>query len=298
MTAISFTKVESVGNDFVLVDLDGLRANGLEVGIGGAQTRLLSELARHACERRFSVGADGLLTMEIEGPDRLHMRMFNPDGTEDFCGNGLRCVAWEAFRKGVVGNTFEILHRDLLIPAHVDRDETVEVELPPASFDPMRVPHLFGGELFESAIHVGHDVLSLSCLTTGSTHTVMFVPELPNDARFLAVSQTLEYHPQFPDRTSVIWVREASHRELHVRIWERGAGETMGCGTGSSAAAVVQARRRGLQGDLEVVNPGGTVSVTLADWNQAIHVRSKAKTVYHGEIVDFALIRAHSGASR
>ncbi|MBX7136098.1 MAG: diaminopimelate epimerase [Fimbriimonadaceae bacterium] len=282
---IPFWKVQAVGNDFVLVHLDDFTD----------ADRQLPDLARDVSRRRFGVGSDGLLALGQES-DRLRMRMFNPDGSEDFCGNGLRSAAAHAVIHGLVsGRAFDIAHLGHVVPAEVDDIEghpsakQVRTIIGTASFDPRSVPLTEGSqEKFETPLSVGDEVLEISSLTTGSTHTVIFVPELPADGRFEHLSQLLEHHPLFPERTSVIWVREPGSLEaerLVIRIWERGAGETLGCGTGSSAAAAAWFRRTGRGGEIVVQNPGGDVRVEMARWDAPIAAASRAEEVFAGNLL-------------
>ncbi len=268
---IPFVKVESIGNDFVLLDLS----------VAGEVD--LPALAIRLSARRFSVGSDGLLSVKLIGPDRIEMRMFNPDGTEDFCGNGLRCVAQYAYEQGWVPERFVILHGGRDVPACVSKTAGVETRIGVATFNPSDVPHTHPTELFQSEFEVAGEVIRLSALSTGSTHAIIPVSELPTEERFQRISAALEHHLVFPERTSVIWVRENSPTDLRIRIWERGIGETLGCGTGSSAAAAYVARARGEGGTFQVHNPGGTVSVTLEARDRPISIAGTARIVFTGE---------------
>lgn len=272
---IPFAKVQSIGNDFVLVEESHLR------GVN------LAEVARQVCQRRFSIGSDGLLVLAPGDRSRFAMRMFNPDGTEDFCGNGLRCAARYAADRGWVGETFTIEHGGRDVAAQVD-GRAISTTLGSASFAPHDVPHTWPHELFFGPVLLGGEERVLAALTTGSTHVVLPVEELPEDAEFVSVSKALEHDPRFPQRTSVIWMRTDSDHVLSLRIWERGVGETLGCGTGSSAAAAAQARRLGRGGTYTVRNPGGTVEIALDTWDGPITVRGEASVVFEGDV---ALLR-------
>jgi diaminopimelate epimerase len=245
----------------------------------------LAELAVRMADRRFGIGGDGILAVAMEG-EALRLRMFNPDGTEDFCGNGLRCAALHAHALGWVGEKMTIRHLDEEVPTEILGAGMIRTLLPPASYEPERVP-LIGRRIFNETVWSGMDSgmpLSLfgSALTTGSTHVIILTAELPDDDTFFAISPKIEHDPQFPQRTSVIWSREVAPMRIRIRIWERGAGETLGCGTGSSAAAVDYLRRKSAGGTVIVENPGGEVSVTLDSWESPITVEAVAETVYEG----------------
>lgn len=271
---LPFWKVQSIGNDFPLIHLeDAVRLN-LDL------TKLSIELS----ERHRGIGGDGLLVVSMEGAD-VRLRMFNPDGTEDFCGNGIRCAADHAFREGWVNKKFNVLHQDRVVPCEVEENQIKSV-IGIADYTPENVP-VIGPERFNTTIWSGMDggmPLSLfgSTVTTGSTHTIIPTSTLPDDESFVSVSAKIEYDPQFPKRTSVIWVRELEPDHLAIRIWERGVGETMGCGTGSSAAVADYLRRKGRGGSVTVNNPGGKLVVRAEAWNAPLEVIGAATEVFRG----------------
>lgn len=273
---VPFSKVESIGNDFVLVEAQNLQ--GIDP----------SEFAIAACKRHFAIGSDGLLVVDKAPNGDLLKRMFNPDGTEDFCGNGLRCAAVYAVERMGFPNEFTIQHGGKLIPSRItekasDRLHWVETVLPPATFNPLAIPHTLPEPLFNSTLTLGDkNFPKASAVSTGSTHLVLQVDEWPSDETVNTLGPLLEHHPEFPERTSVIWAWQKNLHSISIRIWERGVGETQGCGTGSSAAAIVQLRMHNLSGCVEVVNPGGTVSVTAEDWESPIKIKGQARIVYDG----------------
>ena len=269
---LKFWKVQSIGNHFPLILLSDFSGD-------------LSTLAQSMCRDHFGIGGDGLLAVGMEGSD-VRLRMFNPDGTEDFCGNGLRCAARFAFDQGMVGPSFNLLHLDRTVPVTVE-GPLIKTIIGTASYEPKDVPTIIAGELFDETIFAGRDadwsvVLSGSALSTGSTHVVLPVGSLPDDDGFRAISSRLEVDPRFPQRTSVIWAARDGEA-LSIRIWERGVGETLGCGTGSSAAAVDWMRRRKRGGRIEVKNPGGTVWVSADTWSSPITLEGEATTVFQGD---------------
>jgi diaminopimelate epimerase len=280
---LPFWKVESVGNDFPLLHTSDVEA--LSAESGASVDFLLTDLAIRMSDRRCGIGGDGILVLG-QTDEGLRLRMFNPDGTEDFCGNGLRCAAWHAHDQGWLGFDGSILHLGQSVSAHI-RGDLVTTEMGKASYNPDDVPTKAMGELFNQTIWSGMDYgmpLSVpgSALTTGSTHVVIPTFALPDDDTFRSVSAKIEVDPMYPNRTSVIWTREIEPMVLEIRIWERGAGETMGCGTGSSAAAVNYLRQRSKGGVVEVRNPGGSLKVSMDRWDAPISVEGKAVMVYKG----------------
>ncbi len=278
MRVLPFVKLQSVGNDFPL-----LRTSDLLLRFGSALEEALPALAEAICDRRFGVGGDGLLTLGEESDGALRMRMFNPDGTEDFCGNGLRCAARFAAGDGPARKVLRHLHVE--VPTEVLEDGRIRTTLGAPSYDPKRVPLRPGlGEIYDRPLFedLGLSVRG-SSLTTGSTHTVLQVPELPDDEAFVRWSRAIETHPDYPHRTSVIWVQEVEPMALRVRIWERGVGETLGCGTGTSAAAADYVRRKGTPGLVRVENPGGLLSVHIEAWDAPLVLEGTAQEVFRGE---------------
>jgi diaminopimelate epimerase len=281
LAKLPFWKLQSVGNDFPLVHLADVRALAPE-----ALEDRLPRLAVAICDRHFGVGGDGLLAVEMEG-DALRLRMFNPDGTEDFCGNGIRCAYLHAREEGWVGSSVVLRHLDREVQVESGEEGWIRSDLGAASYDPGDVPHTAFGELFNTTIWSGVDggqPLSLfgSALTTGSTHTVIPTDALPDDESFASVSAKIEVLPLFPKRTSVIWRREVAEDELEIRIWERGVGETLGCGTGASAAAADYLRRKGRGGRVRVRSRGGEVWIRADRSLATISVEGRAETVYRG----------------
>jgi diaminopimelate epimerase len=275
-SVLHFWKVSSIGNHFPLIHAEDYSGD-------------FPALAIAMCKQHFGIGGDGILVVGREG-EGIRLRMFNPDGTEDFCGNGIRCAAHHAVNMGWIGDQFNIFHRDQTVPITV-KDGLIRSIIGSASYDPEKVPTSIHGELFDDQVFAGRDgdwsvVLRGSALTTGSTHVVLPTESLPDDEGFISISSKLEVDPRFPNRTSVIWAARDGDA-LKIRIWERGAGETLGCGTGSSAAAINWMRLRGRGGRIEVKNPGGTVWVEADAWDQPITLEGRAETLFEG---DFSLL--------
>jgi len=258
---VCFTKVQAVGNDFVLVDARGLGDLNWP------------ELARLMCVRRFGVGADGLLVYLPSERADFRMRMFNADGTEDFCGNGIRCMCmYHACTSHAAGpteltvETIAGIRKAWILEQtgpEVAQRPLVRVDMGPPRLHPREIPALFDGccVVGRKIQAAGHTV-EVTSLSIGTTHTIIFAPESDWDRLFLQVSPALELHEAYPERTSVLWADPSDPRRIRVRIWERGVGETLGCGTGACAVAVA-ARLHGISsGDVEVVSQGGTLGVS------------------------------------
>lgn len=265
MAQIPLSKLETVGNDFILVERDS--ALGAD----------WSQVAKELCMRRYSVGSDGLLVAWRESGE-VHLRFFNPDGTEDFCGNGLRCAAWYAYRRGWTSEEFSIHQSGKSIPMTVDPAGRVEAVMPPAEFSPAAIPTTSAEEMWEVPVLgvVG------TAVTTGSAHFIVLCQELPGDEEFLRLGPAIENAPVFPERTSVMWVRPDAERHLTMRIWERGVGETMGCGTGATASACVWFRKHGLSGRVDIESRGGVLAIEMDRWDSEIRVECDPEELFTG----------------
>lgn len=294
---LPFWKLQSIGNDFPLVHISDVvaldptlfgRVTVPPAESANPLTAQLSELAIRMCDRHFSIGGDGILTVElVEGLVKL--RMFNPDGTEDFCGNGIRVAARHVFDLGWVPEAFTIKHLDRDVPMQVERN-LIKTGIGLATYEPEKVPHTGMYEIYNGTVWTGMDSgipLSLfgSALSTGSTHTIIQTDSIPQDDTFESVSAKIEHDPKFPLRTSVIWTHRLEPDVLEIRIWERGVGETLGCGTGSTAAAADFMRRRSRGGRIEVRNPGGTVWVSADSWNSPLALEGEAFSVFEGQFL-------------
>lgn len=262
---VPFWKLEAIGNDFVVIEG------------GSVPESSYGNFAEQVCQRRWRIGSDGLLVVS-PFEDGLLMRMFNPDGSEDFCGNGLRCSARFGEAQGWVGGSFVQWHGGIAVETEL-QGRLVRTTLGIPTYDPSDVPNLGTAPLMDAAIG---EVFG-SSLSTGSTHLVIPVDRPPSEQDFQRLGPALEHDPLFPQRTSVIWVWPMSPEELEIRIWERGVGETLGCGTGASAAAVDDMRRRG--GITRTVHSqGGRVQI---DWNgpgERVSITGEAKVVFAGSV--------------
>ena len=285
--------MQGVGNDFVVVETSALPS-----GVS------LPALAVQTCDRKFGIGADGLLTVSRDAPGAsFRMRMFNPDGSEDMCGNGLRCVSLWAYHAdwlegqtefvaAVKGGTRRVR---LLSVAEDGHEALLGVDMGVPRLAPEDLPFCGSGEsrLVRFPLAVDGETFTVTAVNTGSTHTVIFGDAPPDEETFRRVSPRLEHHPLFPERTSVLWATPRGADMVEVRIWERGAGETLGCGTGACAVGVAAVLDGlGAAGQpLDIVSKGGTLRITWPGPGAPVDMVGPAQIVYHGDFSpgDFAL---------
>ncbi|MDR3708540.1 MAG: diaminopimelate epimerase [Capsulimonadaceae bacterium] len=280
---IEFSKYQGVGNDFVVVALDDV------------SSRDLPALARTLCERRFGVGSDGLLVIG-QAPGGLAFRMFNPDGSEDMCGNGLRCSMLWAHRAGLVSEGESLLvhgfdgNRAATLNAVEDdaRRAIVTVEMGVASFRPESVPFAGptdGGAPPRASLSIDGRTVEFYPLSTGSAHAVVFGDDPLPEELFTKLSPLIENHPWFPERTSVMWTNPDGKGRYAVRIWERAAGETLGCGTGETAiaAAAWESGRVDRAQPITVKSKGGELKFSLK--SGSLLMTGPAEWVFDGRTI-------------
>lgn len=270
---MKFTKMQATGNDFVMVD-------------GRSTERDWPAMARALCRRRFGIGADGLILILDSRRADFRMRIFNPDGSEaETCGNGLRCFARYVLEKGLTRKT-SLAIETLAGIAHAElRDGGIRIGMGSPQLDPARIPAAISGRsapVLDHPLAVGGKALAVTLVSMGNPHAVAFLEEAVSDFPLHEIGPQVEHHSLFPKRTNFEIVNVLDRGRLRVRIWERGAGETLSCGSGACAVAVA-AHLKGLSGDtVEVQVPGGTL---ILEWNGSgeVHLTGPAERVFEGE---------------
>ncbi|MEP6754295.1 MAG: diaminopimelate epimerase [Chthonomonadales bacterium] len=276
---IPFTKMQGVGNDFILVEADN---------VGEVDW---SEFAIRTCDRKFGPGADGLLVLDHCDRADAFMRMYNPDGSPDVCGNGLRCISrymWDHKGFGESGKPVDLTIEtfggvvDASMKPQVTGVPLITVNMGPPKFDPADIPMAVDVDrVIDYPIEIDERVFELTTLSTGSAHSVIFVDELPTDQAFLRWSPLLERHPLFPERTSIMWARVIEHGTIELRIWERGVGETWGCGTGACAAGIAAILKGFADERVTVRSRGGELVICWRE-GEGVLMTGPAEYVYDG----------------
>lgn len=263
---MNFVKMQGSGNDFIIIDG---RREPLE-GI------ILSELAAKLCDRHYGIGADGLLIASPSSSADVKMRIFNSDGSEaEMCGNGIRCFAkfiYEAIDKKKDIISVETL-AGIMLPSILEykgRIAIVEVD--------MGAPR----DIKNDKLRVQNNELAVTLVSMGNPHCVIFVEDL-GTIQIGDIGPEIENHKIFPNRTNVEFVQAVSRKEVIVKVWERGAGETLACGTGACASVVAGVTLKKLDREVLVRLPGGNLDL---EWQEDEHVilRGPADTVFEGKI--------------
>ena len=279
--AVNFVKMQATGNDFILVD-----ARSLE--------RDWPALAVEMCRRHFGAGADGLLLVLPSEAAGLRLRMFNPDGSEaEACGNGLRCFARYAQDNGLVsGDEFTVETMAGIRTVRTRAEKGIRVTMGIPAFAPDAKPIIVerGNEadaaaVIDCAISVGDRELEISAVSMGNPHAVCFLEQPVSDFPLAEVGPLVEHNRIFPGRVNFEVANITGINEVRARVWERGAGETLSCGSGACAIAVSAIVRGLSRSPVDIILPGGTLTV---DWDGAgeVLLSGPAETVFKGEWAD------------
>ena len=272
---LNFTKMQGLGNDFVVFD-----AIHQQVDLTGAQ-------CRHIADRHFGVGCDQLLLVEparMAGSD-FHYRIFNADGSEvEQCGNGARCFARYVRDRGLTEkDVITVGTLAGIITLYLQEDGSVKVNMGVPELEPANIPFVAEQSAISYAIEVGAEILMLGAVSMGNPHAVLTVADV-DTAQVERIGPLLERHPRFPHRVNVGFMQVCSPQKIRLRVFERGSGETLACGSGA-CAAVVSGRRQGLLSDtVEVSLAGGGLRIEWQGPGQPVWMSGPAIQVFDGAI--------------
>ena len=276
-----FTKAHGLGNDFVIV-------NTLEESGVPENREELGALAARICHRQFGVGADGLILIKKSDQADIYMQIINSDGSEpEMCGNGIRCVARYVYETGLVPRQkvrVETLAGIMVPEIIMDGDESflVRVDMGKPRLERAEIPMQgLPGKVLNEPLEIDGNVFMITAVSMGNPHCVIFV----DDARavpLLELGPKLETHPAFPRKVNVEFVQIVNDKEVIMRVWERGAGLTMACGTGT-CAAVVASHLNGHTGrKVKVHLAAGHLNIEWAD-NNNVYMTGPARKVFTGD---------------
>jgi diaminopimelate epimerase len=267
--------MHGAGNDFVV--LDGVRQ---DIELSPAQLRLLAD-------RHFGVGCDQILIVEkaVSKEADFHYRIFNADGGEvEQCGNGARCfLRFVHDQKLTTKREIVVETRGGLISPRLEQDGRVTVDMGEPVFDPALVPFEGGSGAAIESLAIADDMLDVSVLSMGNPHAVLVVDDIES-AQVVKLGPMIEHHPRFPKRVNAGFMQVMDRHSIRLRVYERGAGETLSCGTGACAAVVAGIRRSLLDSPVSVATRGGVLSITWNGNGQPVQMTGPAITVFAGEI--------------
>ncbi len=278
---MKFTKMEGAGNDYIYVDARSLRLDW-------------PELSRRISDRHFGVGGDGLILIENSGIADLKMSMFNADGSQgEMCGNGIRCFTKYAIEREIVhpsnnGLTVETLAGVRTVVPTYDGGaiKGARVSMGPPILEPADIPVALEVDAAPPVLDHPFDIdgtdLPLSFVSMGNPHAVTFIEQPVAEFPLHELGPRVEHHPIFPRRVNFEIVNVGGPGKLTARVWERGSGETMACGTGACAIAVA-ARLAGHCGDVvDITLPGGILRIEW-DGQGEVFLEGPAVEVFNGE---------------
>ncbi len=273
---IRFTKMHGAGNDYIYINaIDSCPAN-------------LPELSNEMSDRHKGVGSDGVVLIMPSDKADFRMRMFNADGSEgEMCGNASRCVAKYVYDKGLTSKrkiTLETLAgiKVLEITKVVDEKvREVKVDMGEPSFAPENIPTKSNCEVIDMPISTSLGTLNLTAVGTGNPHGVVIMDSV-SDLDIDSIGPEIQNNELFPRKANIEFVRIINRNEIEMRVYERGSGETMACGTGA-CASVVATSRLGLTDRRATVHlKGGDLQIHWAE-NNHVYMTGEAATVFEGE---------------
>ncbi len=271
---IKFTKMHGLGNDFVVID--GVSQS---VSLGAEQLQRIAD-------RHFGVGCDQVLLIETaEGDADFRYRIFNADGGEvEQCGNGVRCFVRYVHDRGMTSKR-EIRVETLggVIIPKLEADGEVTVNMGAPKFEPREIPFVAEKREMTYPLDIGGKQLEISVVSMGNPHAVQLVPDIDH-APVLTEGVMIESHPRFPRRVNAGYMQVIDRHHIRLRVYERGAGETLACGTGACAAVVAGIQQGVLESAVEVSFRGGDLSIRWGGENQPVWMKGPAVTVFDGEI--------------
>ena len=274
---IKFTKMHGLGNDYVYID-------SINQTIENE-----SSLAKFVSNRHFGIGSDGLILIERSEKADFKMAMYNPDGTQaEMCGNGIRCVAKFVYDKGLTDKTnlkIETLAgiKILLLNVKDGKVETVRVDMGEPILEPTKIP------VMATTNHVKIEAydkkIDFTCVSMGNPHAVTIVDDVKNfDVK--KYGKDIEVNKIFPQKANIEFAEIVDRNTIKMRVWERGTGETLACGTGSCATAVACALNGVTDRNVVIELLGGNLEIEWNENDNHVYMTGPAVTVFEGELLE------------
>jgi diaminopimelate epimerase len=272
---LRFAKMHGLGNDFVVID--AIRQH----------VELTPERVRFLADRHFGVGCDQLLVVEPAtqpGVD-FRYRIFNADGGEvEQCGNGARCFVRFVHEQGLTAKReIRVETRSGVIAPRLEDNGLVTVDMGVPVLEPARVPFVSDSDAVVQPLDVGGTTVAISVVSMGNPHAVQVVADV-DGAPVATQGPLIEHHQRFPARVNAGFMQVVDAHRVRLRVFERGAGETLACGTGACAAVVAGIRRELLNSPVRVETRGGELEIAWAGVGQPVLMTGPAVTVFAGEI--------------
>ena len=275
---MKFTKMHSLGNDYVCI-------NGFSEQITSPE-----EFAKTICNRRFGVGADGILMILPSDTADFRMELYNADGSRArMCGNGIRCLGKYVYDHGMTDQTRLKIEtasgiRMLHLKLNQDSVEEVTADMGRPVLNAHQIPILSEKDIiFQESIIVCQKEFFMTGVSMGNPHAVIFLDD-PESVPMEEWGVGFEFHPRFPERTNVEFCKIRSDTEIQIRVWERGVGETLACGTGACAATIASVLNGFTTRKVTVRLPGGNLQVEWNECTDHVFLTGNVTTVFEGKL--------------
>ena len=283
---LKFTKMEGIGNDYVYIDNINQTVDNP------------NELSKRISDRHFGIGSDGLILISESNQADFKMNIYNPDGSEaEMCGNGIRCVGKFVYDKGLTDKTevtIETLAGIKILELTLENGKvsSVKVDMGKPILEADKIP-VINYELQRSSegisfVNTDIDLLinkptKLTCVSMGNPHAICFVDNV-NGIDIEKFGPKIENDKNFPNRTNVEFIDIVNSKEINMRVWERGAGETLACGTGACASVVASVLNSYTEREVIVNLLGGKLEINYDKNDNHVYLKGPARIVYEGEI--------------
>ena len=277
---MKFTKMQGAGNDYVYVDCTRSTLKNPE------------EISRLVSDRHFGVGSDGLILIRRSDRADFRMDMYNADGSRgEMCGNGIRCVAKYVYDHGLTDScriSVETLAgiKHLELTAENGKVSRVRVNMGTPILEPEKIPVIADGRrVVQEPVEVCGKTWEMTCVSMGNPHAVIFIDTPVKEFPLEYYGPSFENHERFPKRVNTEFVRILDRKTMEMRVWERGSGETLACGTGTCAAAVAAVLNGLCERKTLVHLLGGDLEIEWKEEDGCVYMTGPAVTVFEGEIV-------------
>lgn len=280
---VNFTKMQGLGNDFICTSLDNIKQYNMKI------------FSKYVCDRHFGIGADGVILFTKSRIADFKMKIFNSDGTEaEMCGNGIRCLSKYLYEKGFTTKseiTIETLAgiKNIKYIKENNKIMLIQVNMGKPIIDinklPIYVPrnHKYQETKCKLIFRVGDRELEGIFLTVGNPHTVIQVENL-KDIPICKYGKIIENYKYFPQKTNVEFVEKIDEKNIRVKVWERGVGETLACGTGAVASAFSMYKDKKTNNEMNVELDGGILKINIDENTEEVYMSGPAVNVYEGKI--------------
>lgn len=275
---MKFTKMQGCGNDYVYVDCTKELISNIP------------ETARKVSNRNYGIGSDGLILIRNSDKADFMMEMYNQDGSRGMmCGNGIRCLGKYVYDHGLTDKTnlkIETLSgiKELELFVEDGKVSTVKVNMGAPILETSLIPAIFDKDkIINEPVVVGGDVYNVTCISMGNPHAVIYVDETETFP-VAQIGPLFENHKMFPERVNTEFIQVLNSKHIKMRVWERGSGETLACGTGACASVVASVLNGHTENEVTVSLLGGDLLINYNQDNDTVYMTGPAVEVFNGEI--------------